>query len=36
MPQMNVPMAGPLFTCDGVAAKSILPTTFDCCGSSTA
>ena len=36
MPQMNVPMAGPLFSCDGVAAKSILPTTFDCCGSSTA
>ena len=29
MPQMNVPMAGPLFSCDGVAAKSILPTTLD-------
>src|SRR4051794_35095718 len=27
MPQMNVPMAGPLFSCDGVAAMSILPTT---------
>ena len=25
MPQMNVPMAGPLLTCDGVAAKSIFP-----------
>ena len=35
MPQMNVPMAGPLRTCFGVAAKSILPGTLDCVGSST-
>src|SRR4051812_3762309 len=27
MPQMNVPIAGPLFSCDGVAAMSILLTT---------
>src|SRR3954453_19149090 len=25
MPQMNVPIAGPLFSCAGVAAMSILP-----------
>ena len=36
IPQMNVPIAGPLISCFGVAAKSILFTTFDCFGSSTA
>src|SRR3954451_13196210 len=28
-PQLKVPIAGPLFSCDGVAAMSILPTTFE-------
>src|SRR5262249_29648919 len=35
MPQMNVPIAGPLFSCEGVAAMSIWPTTFESFGSST-
>src|SRR2546421_9941361 len=34
-PQMNVPIAGPLVSCEGVAAMSILPTTLDEFGSST-
>src|SRR4051812_47274121 len=35
MPQMNVPMAGPLFSWLGVAAMLILPATFDADASST-
>src|SRR6187200_1847959 len=35
MPQMNVPIAGPLFSCAGVAAMSILPATLDELASST-
>src|SRR5438105_334043 len=35
IPQMKVPIAGPLVSCLGVAAMSIFPTTFDELGSST-
>jgi hypothetical protein len=34
MPQMNVPMAGPAFSCAGVAAALIFPTTWEDSGSS--